>query len=62
MIEHAAWPAIAGDRSVSGSGLLHNVLNTEELRIGETQGVLAGARACALPKEILTAIWIPWIE
>ncbi len=28
-IDYAAWPAIAGDHSVSGADLLHNVLETE---------------------------------
>jgi hypothetical protein len=28
-IDYAAWPAIAGDHSVSGADLLHNVLDTE---------------------------------
>jgi hypothetical protein len=28
-IDYAAWPAIAGDHSVSGANLLHNVLDTD---------------------------------
>jgi hypothetical protein len=28
-IDYGAWPAIAGDHSVSGADLLHNVLNTD---------------------------------
>jgi hypothetical protein len=28
-IDYAAWPAIAGDHSVSGTNLLHNVLDTD---------------------------------
>ncbi len=38
-IDYAAWPAIAGDHSVSGANLLHNVL--------ETKWILGVADVCA---------------